>query len=164
VVDGVILNVAPVEHLAELTRAAREAVADAGRDPASLTVTALVHTVFGSDRSAPGLARKSAELVASYGRQRYYRSTLAAAGFEQEAAALEAAHARGDDEAALRAVSDRLLDEVVVSDRLPECVARLRRAGVDVPTLYPYAVAMSWTECFSAAIDAVGTLGSAPGN
>jgi alkanesulfonate monooxygenase SsuD/methylene tetrahydromethanopterin reductase-like flavin-dependent oxidoreductase (luciferase family) len=133
-VDGIILNIAPIEHMAQLAKAAREAVADAGRDPASLTVTGLVHAVFGSDRSAPSLAHKTSELVAHYG-------------------ALEAAHASGDDEAAIRAVSDRLLREIVFSDGLGECVARLRAAGIDVPAFYPYAVELGWRECFAAAIE-----------
>lgn len=69
-----------------------------------------------------------------------YRAIYGAAGFADEMAALEAAFARGDDEAAGRAITDELIDEVLVVGPAARCREQLERftaAGVDTILFAP---------------------------
>ena len=69
-----------------------------------------------------------------------YARHFARAGFAHEVRAIRAAHERGDRPAALAAVSDKMLDAInVVGDQalVADTVTAYRRAGVDVPVIFP---------------------------
>jgi alkanesulfonate monooxygenase SsuD/methylene tetrahydromethanopterin reductase-like flavin-dependent oxidoreductase (luciferase family) len=152
-VDGFLLNFAPVEYAAELVRVAREAAAAAGRDPASLTIAALVHTFVGTDRDTPAALRVASERIArTFARLRFYRTMLRAAGFAAEADAIEALQERG--------VSERLAEAIFPGSGLPAYLDRLAAAGVDVAVLEPYPAELTWPECLEAAIRVPGELAS----
>ncbi|MFM7063349.1 MAG: LLM class F420-dependent oxidoreductase, partial [Actinomycetes bacterium] len=62
------------------------------------------------------------------------------AGFDDEIDALEAAHARGDREAAVAAISDRMVDAIDICGDARTVVAAVeayRAAGVDHPVVMP---------------------------
>jgi len=68
-----------------------------------------------------------------------YNRFISIQGFEDEANAVTAAWGSGDRVAALEAVSDRLLDALVLMGTPEECRARiatLREAGLDTPVLW----------------------------
>ena len=67
---------------------------------------------------------------------------MAEHGFREEAAAIAAAWARGDREAAECAVGDALIDATSVAGTAEQCRERIeayRRSGIDVPILSPFA-------------------------
>lgn len=77
-------------------------------------------------------------LLAPYVAVPAYNRFLAAQGFESEAAAVAEAWGSGDRQGALAAVSDRLVDSLVLmgpAEKCKERVASFREAGLDVPVL-----------------------------
>jgi 5,10-methylenetetrahydromethanopterin reductase len=161
-VDGFMLNFAPVDYAAELVGAAREAAADAGRDPASLTVTALVHAFVGSDAGSPAALRAGAERIArTFARLRFYRTMLRGAGFGAEADAIERAYERGGLDSAAGAVAERLVEAVFAGGGLAAQLERLAAAGVDVAVIEPHPAELTHAECLEAAIRLPGELARA---
>ena len=71
-----------------------------------------------------------------------YNRMMAEHGFPAEAADVAEAWARGDKEAAERAVSDALIDATTASGTPEQCRARLdayRQSGMDLPIISPFA-------------------------
>ena len=89
-------------HLAEGAR-------NAGRDPAQIEVTSLLPTSVGDTRDA-ALAALRPGIAFYCGFFPRYNRMMAEHGFATEAAAIAEAWARGDREAAERAVSDAMID------------------------------------------------------
>jgi alkanesulfonate monooxygenase SsuD/methylene tetrahydromethanopterin reductase-like flavin-dependent oxidoreductase (luciferase family) len=82
---------------------------------------------------------------------------MAEHGFAAEAAAIAAAWADGNREAAERAVSDALIDATSIAGTPQQCRDRVeayRRSGIDVPILSPFARGRGARETFAAAIRA----------
>ncbi|HVQ75566.1 MAG TPA: LLM class flavin-dependent oxidoreductase, partial [Candidatus Binatia bacterium] len=72
-----------------------------------------------------------------------YAKMFRRSGFDAEAEAMAAALTRGDAAGAVAAVSDRMLDEVLLVGPLARCRERLaafREAGIDYPLLAPQPV------------------------
>lgn len=127
--DGVLLNYLPASHVPWTVEQIR-----AG-GPAE--VYAYVHAAVADREQAVELARRD---LFSYAVVDGYARSFARAGFADEIAALQEAHAAGDREAAVAAVSDRMVDaidvigdEATVHATMQEYVAM----GVDVPVLMP---------------------------
>src|SRR5215208_3004949 len=109
--DGVLLNYLPASHVAASVAHVREGEATAGRPEGSTTVYAYVHA---------GVCER--------------------AGFGEEVAAVRKAHAAGDREGAVAAVSDAMVDAIDVmgdADRVGSAVREYVDAGVDAPVLMP---------------------------
>jgi len=73
-----------------------------------------------------------------------YNRLIAEHGFTAEASAIAAAWARGDREAAERAVSDTLIDATSIAGTPRYCRERVeayRRSGIDLPIVRPFAYA-----------------------
>jgi alkanesulfonate monooxygenase SsuD/methylene tetrahydromethanopterin reductase-like flavin-dependent oxidoreductase (luciferase family) len=73
-----------------------------------------------------------------------YAKTFAASGYAPEMAQIASAYAAGDVATAMSALSDALLDDVVLlgsPSRIREGIARLADAGVEWITMGPQAVA-----------------------
>ena len=71
-----------------------------------------------------------------------YNRLIAAHGFAVEAAAIAEAWARGDQPAAVAAVSDTMIDATSIAGTPAECRARLdayRQSGIDLPIISPFA-------------------------
>jgi probable F420-dependent oxidoreductase len=137
VADGVLLNYLPasaVPWCVEQVRAGEDA---AGRDRGSCTVHAYVHVGVCDPEAARPAARKD---LFSYAVVPAYATAFERAGFVEEVAALRAARAAGDRDAAIAAVSDRMCDEIDVcgdAAHVRATVSAYRAAGVDAPVVMP---------------------------
>lgn len=124
VADGVLLTWVPTGHLAEVVRTVRQAAAAAGRDPMSVDVVSRLLTAVTDD---PAVARERlrAELP-FYLASGPYNRFFASMGFADEAAAFTEAFARGDREGSREAISDAMVDGLLVAGDASVC-----RAGID---------------------------------
>ena len=89
---------------------------------------------------------------------------MAEHGFREEAAAIAAAWARGDHEAAECAVGDALIDATSVAGTAEQCRKRIdayRRSGIDLPILSPFARGPDAKARFEATIRACAPSASA---
>jgi probable F420-dependent oxidoreductase len=156
IADGIILTRSTVATAAEIRRHLAEGASRAGRQPSEVTVTSLLPTAIGETRQQaldalrPGLA-----FYAGFFPR--YNRLIAAHGFATEASAIADAWARGDRDAAERAVSDALIDTTSVAGT-PQCcrerVEAYRRSGIDLPILSPFARGPGAKAKFEAAIRA----------
>ncbi len=122
--DGAILSLAPLERIPAIRAMVQSGARAAGRDPADVRIMAFVNTVLRDSREeARPLLRQTLE---GYLRLPYYRRALAPYGYD----------------AAAR-LSDAQVDQLGIAgppDYAPQCIARYRQAGVDVPILAPAGV------------------------
>lgn len=135
--DGVLLNYLPASAVPWCVEQVRAGETAAGRTPGSCEVFAYVH-VGVTDLD---VARRSAQkdlfgyiVVDSYAR------AFTRAGFAGEVEAVRAAHAAGDRDAALAAVSDEMIGAIdVVGDEahVATAVRAYADAGVDHPVIMP---------------------------
>jgi alkanesulfonate monooxygenase SsuD/methylene tetrahydromethanopterin reductase-like flavin-dependent oxidoreductase (luciferase family) len=121
-----------------------------------VTVTSLLPTAVGETRQQafdalrPGLAFYTGFFPR-------YNRMVAEHGFAAEAAAIAAAWAKGDREAAERAVSDALIDATSIAGTPQHCGERVeayRRSGIDLPILSPFARGPGAKATFEGAIRA----------
>lgn len=139
--DGLMLYLCTSDRYERATaRMARGAEA-AKRDPAGVVVSLLIPTFVHAELSA---ARQAArEFLTHYAAMPHYARTFAASGFEAEMDAAKKALTAGDRAGAMAALSDRLLDEVLLVGPPGRCREQLdafRKAGVDWATLGPQRV------------------------
>jgi alkanesulfonate monooxygenase SsuD/methylene tetrahydromethanopterin reductase-like flavin-dependent oxidoreductase (luciferase family) len=148
--DGVLLNYLPATAVPWCVEQVRAGEAAAGREPGSCAVHSYVHVgVCDRERALPN-ARKD---LFSYAVVPSYAAAFERAGFADEIAELRAAHAAGDREAAVRAISDRMADAIDIcgdESTVASAVQAYRDAGVDVPVIMP----LPWDE------DRLGTIRS----
>lgn len=119
-------------------RAATEAGRDAARFPVSLLIPTFIHEHLPTARQA------AREFLVHYARWPHYAKTFAASGYAREMDQVATAYAAGDQATAMSALSDALLDDVLLlgsPSRIREGIARLAEAGVEWITLGPQAVA-----------------------
>ena len=86
-----------------------------------------------------------------------YNRLMAEHGFDGEANDIARAWANGDREAAVRSVSDAMIDATSVAGTPEHCRERLdayRQSGVDLPIISPFARGESAKATFEAAIRA----------
>ena len=127
--DGVLLNYLPASHVPWSVEQVRKG------GPAE--VYAYVHAAIADREDAIELARRD---IFSYAVVDGYARNFARAGFADEIEALQEAHAAGDRDAALAAVSDRRVDAIDVigdEDTVHDTMRAYVDAGVDVPVLMP---------------------------
>lgn len=127
--DGVLLNYLPASHVPWSVEQVRT-----GGDAA---IYAYVHAGICEREEGIELARRD---LFSYAVVDSYAANFARAGFADEVAAIRAAHAAGDREAAVAAVSDRMVDAIDVmgdADTVHATMQAYADAGVDVPVLMP---------------------------
>lgn len=154
--DGVILTRSTLETAATVRRQLADGARLAGRDAGKIAVTSLLPTAVG-DTTAAALARLRPGVALYAGFFPRYNKLMAGHGFAAEAAAIAEAWARGDREAAERAVSDAMIGATSVVGTPEQCRARIeayRRSGVDVPILSPFARGPDARAQFEAAIRA----------
>jgi probable F420-dependent oxidoreductase len=148
--DGVLLNYLPASAVAESVASVREGEAAAGRPEGSTTVYAYVHA--GVCERADGIDAARRDLF-SYAVVDAYARSFERAGFGEEVAAVRKAHAEGDRDAAVAAISDRMVDAIDVmgdADRVGAAVRQYVDAGVEVPVLMP----LPWGKDRMAVVDA----------
>ena len=141
IADGIILTRSTLKTAAEVRRHLAEGAARTGRDPAAITVTSLLPTAVAESREAAlALLRPGLAFYAGFFPR--YNRMMAEHGFATEAAAIAEAWARGDREAAERAVSDAMIDASSVAGTPAECREKIeayRQSGLDLPILSPFA-------------------------
>lgn len=127
--DGVLLNYLPASHVPWSVEQVRK-----GGDA---EIYAYVHAGICEREEGIELARRD---LFSYAVVDSYARNFERAGYEDEVRAIREAHAAGDREAAVAAVSDRMVDEIDVMGDADTVHATMRAyadAGVDVPVLMP---------------------------
>lgn len=135
--DGVLLNYLPATAVPWCVEQVRAGESAAGRPPGSCTVFAYVHVGVCDRDGALDAARRD---LFSYAVVPAYAAAFERAGFSEEVAALRAAHAAGDRDAAIAAISDRMVDQIDIcgdAATVADAVAAYRRAGVQVPVIMP---------------------------
>ena len=137
VADGVLLNYLPASHVAWSIDQVRAGEAAAGREAGSVTTYAYVHAGV-CDRDA-GMASARKDLF-SYAVVDSYARNFARAGYGDAVAEVRAAHAAGDRDAALAAVSEEMVDGIDIMGDAATVQSGMRAyidAGVDHPVLMP---------------------------
>ena len=141
IADGIILTRSALEAGPNIRATVAAGAARAGRDPASVEITSLLPISVAEsrqeafDRMRPGLA-----FYAGFFPR--YNKLIASFGFEEEAAAIAAAWARGDQAAALAATNDAMIDATGIAGTPQECRSRIeayRENGIDLPIISPFA-------------------------
>jgi probable F420-dependent oxidoreductase len=154
IADGIILTRSTLDAAATIRRQLSDAARQAGRDPSAIEVTTLLPTAVADTREAALAAlRPNVALYAGFFPR--YNRLMAEHGFVSEAAEIAAAWARGDREAAERAVSDAMIEATSIAGTPEQCRARIeayRGSGVDTPILSPFARGGDAKARFEAAI------------
>ena len=154
--DGVILTRSTLETAATVRGQLTEGARLAGRDPKAIELTSLLPTAVGETKAA-ALARLRPGVALYAGFFPRYNKLMAGHGFAAEAATIAEAWARGDRDAAERAVTDTMIEATSVVGTPEQCRARIeayRQSGVDVPILSPFARGPDAKVLFEAAIRA----------
>jgi probable F420-dependent oxidoreductase len=141
IADGIILTRSTLATAASVRELLAEGARRAGRDASRVVVASLLPAAIGATRQeALALLRPGLAFYAGFFPR--YNRMMAEHGFAEEAAAIREAWARGDREAAERAVSDALIDATSVAGTPEQCRQRLnayRQSGIDLPILSPFA-------------------------
>ena len=139
--DGLMLYLcAPERYRAAVDRMRRGAIAG-NRDPAEVSVSVLVPAFVDDDLTTARHAAR--EFLVHYAGMGHYAKAFAASGFAAEMAAVRDALAADHRDGAMAALSDRLLDSVLLVGppaRCRERLAALRDAGVTWALLGPQRV------------------------
>ncbi len=148
--DGVLLNYLPASAVPWCVQQVRSGEAAAGRQPGACTVYAYVHVGVCDRAEAVDAARRD---LFSYAVVPAYASAFERAGFGDEMSELRRAHAVGDRDGAVAAISERMVDAIDIcgdAATVTAAVREYRGAGVDVPVIMP----LPWGEDRRAVIDA----------
>jgi alkanesulfonate monooxygenase SsuD/methylene tetrahydromethanopterin reductase-like flavin-dependent oxidoreductase (luciferase family) len=151
VADGIILTRSTLRTATQVRMHLAEGARNAGRVAAQIEVTSLLPASVGDTRDA-ALAVLRPGIAFYCGFFPRYNRMMAAHGFATEAAAIAAAWARGDREAAERAVSDAMIDATSVSGTQDQCRARIEAYRQSI--ISPFARSPDANARFAAAIRA----------
>jgi probable F420-dependent oxidoreductase len=127
--DGVLLNYLPAGQVPWCVEQVRRG--------GNATIYANVHVGVG-DRAAAALQARYD--LFSYAVVDAYARSFTRAGFGQAVQEIRAAHRAGDRTSAIAAVPDEMIDAIdVVGDQalVADTIGTYRRAGVDVPVIFP---------------------------
>ena len=139
--DGVILTRTTLDVGAEARRHIAAGAEAVGRDAGEVDVTALLPVAAADDPADAYDALRPGVAMYTGFFPRYNRMTVEQ-GFGDEAAVIAEAWARGDREAATRAVSDALIDAVCIAGTPEHCrerIAGYHASGIDLPMIAPAA-------------------------
>jgi probable F420-dependent oxidoreductase len=156
IADGIILTRSTVKTGAQVKQQIAEGAARAGRDPAQVAVTSLLPTSVADTRQEAFDAMRPG-LAFYCGFFPRYNKLIAEHGFADEAAAIAAAWAKGEREAAVGLVTDDMVDATGVAGTPEECRAKIdayRESGIDLPIISPFARGPGAKAAFEAAIRA----------
>jgi probable F420-dependent oxidoreductase len=140
--DGVIFFMKTAAGVKQALGWVAEGARAAGRDPGELDCVIRLPVAVDEDEEVLNfMARR---LVTSYAAVDVYNRSLSAQGFEAEASAVGDAWRGGDRDQANAAVTDDMLEQLLIMGDAASCRARLeefRNAGVKTPVLLPFSVA-----------------------
>jgi alkanesulfonate monooxygenase SsuD/methylene tetrahydromethanopterin reductase-like flavin-dependent oxidoreductase (luciferase family) len=140
--DGLMLYLNTPARYRRAVERFRKAASEAGRDAARFPVSLLIPTFM--HEHLPTARQAAREFLVQYARWPHYAKTFAASGYADEMARIATAYAAGELATAMSALSDALLDEVLLlgsPSRIREGIARFAEAGVEWITMGPQAVA-----------------------
>ncbi len=164
VADGVIFFLKTPRGVGQGLEWVAEGARAAGRDPG--TIDCVIRVTAAVDEDPEVLRFVSRRLVTTYAAVGVYNRSLALQGFEEEARAIDEAWTSGDRDGATAAVTDEMLDELLITGSAADCRAKLasfRRAGVKTPVLLPVSVAGDPAERLRRVTDAVEALAPSRG-
>jgi len=137
IADGVWLNFAPLEAIPQIVADIDEGARAAGRERPELLISLI--TCVTSD--VPAVVAKYRSWFKFYLGSASYQKALAWYGYEDEVEQARAALAAGDRDAAMGAVSRRLIDGITAFGSAQACrdvVDAYAKAGVDTIVVIPY--------------------------
>jgi probable F420-dependent oxidoreductase len=141
VADGVIFFMKSAPGVAQALEWVEEGARAAGRDPDSLDRVIRVPVAVGEDDEV--LRFIARRLITTYAAVDVYNRSLAGQGYE-ETERIRQAWEAGDRDAANEAVTDRMIDELMIVGDANACGERIeefRRAGIRTPVVLPISVA-----------------------
>jgi 5,10-methylenetetrahydromethanopterin reductase len=144
VADGVVLNLMSPAQAEQAASIVRTAAAQAGRDPSAVRVTCVVHCCLSGDAAAAAAAAR--QVVPRY----VLHPAVSALFGEGEGIDLSESRARtlaGDRAGAADALPQRVADGFVAHGDAASIAGRVeeyRKAGVDLPVLFPMPVTGGW--------------------
>jgi len=108
VADGIIVNMANPAKVREIVRNVREGAEQAGRDPSKIEYVVKVRCCVNPDREVA--KRRLKEVLTFYNLADHYRDMIAAMGFAEEVARIQAAFREGGFKAAMACVTDEMVN------------------------------------------------------
>ena len=135
--DGVLLNYLPASLVPWCIERVREGEARGGRPPGTCTIHAYVH--LGVVTREEGLTYAKRDLF-SYAVVDAYAKAFTQAGYGDSVVAVREAHAAGDRDAAVEAISDEMVDGIDImgdADGVATAMRAYVQAGVASPVLMP---------------------------
>lgn len=161
IADGVIVNMNGPQDIAAIREHVARGAERAKRDPARLTIAALITTCLDDDTArAREAVRASIPMYLTFDG---YSRHVAALGFGDAVAAVRSAMERGEIAAATRAVPDALVERTAAYGPAERCRAKIeefRQAGVGLPIISARTSGAPWHETYERVI---ATLGAAAG-
>ncbi|HUO63701.1 MAG TPA: LLM class flavin-dependent oxidoreductase, partial [Terriglobales bacterium] len=139
--DGLMLYLCAKERYRRAVERMRRGAETRKRNPADVTVSLLIPTFLHED--VPTARQAAREFLIHYAGMPHYAKAFEASGFAAEMDAVRKGLAAGTPSAAMAALSDRLLDEVLLVGPAARCRDQLeafREAGVEWATLGPQRV------------------------
>jgi probable F420-dependent oxidoreductase len=159
IADGVIFFLKTPEGVARSLELVAEGARSAGRDPASIDCVIRVTVALDEDPDVLGfMARR---LITTYAMVDVYNRSLSDQGFAAEMTEIATAWKAGERDRAAAAVTDELIDRLMIRGDRDACLARIdefRAAGVKTPVLLPVSVAGDPAERLTKVKDAIGAL------
>ena len=139
--DGLMLYLCTRDRYRRAVERMRRGAEAAGRNPAAIAPSLLIPTFVHDD--LPVARQAAREFLVHYASMSQYAKAFEASGFMAEMEGVRKAVEAGAPSAAMSALSDRLLDEVVLvgpAGRCREQLAALKEAGVEWVSLGPQSV------------------------
>jgi 5,10-methylenetetrahydromethanopterin reductase len=137
IADGIQLYLTPLARIPAVREGIAVGASRSGRAASDVEVALAIHVLVSDDLE---FARDKARSVLTYwAGLPSYNASIAAAGFEAEAATIRSSFLAGDQHGMRAAMSNELLDQFAVVGppaRCREQIAAMRETGVDVPILH----------------------------
>ena len=137
--QGALLFLSSLEHCRKASEHVALGARRAGRNPEEVDVATMIPCVVSADKDAArDSMRPSIASIAGYFPR--YRRLMGEAGFVEELEGVRQAWKEGDREGAERLVPTGLIDRIALVGMPDECRQGLqdyRRAGIDLPIVYP---------------------------
>ena len=137
--QGALLFLSSLEHCRKASEHVALGARRAGRNPEEVDVATMIPCVVSADKDAArDSIRPSIASIAGYFPR--YRRLMGEAGFVEELEGVRQAWKEGDREGAERLVPTGLIDRIALVGMPDECRQGLqdyRRAGIDLPIVYP---------------------------
>lgn len=156
--DGVLLTWVPLPAVPQVVSEIRMGAQEAGRDPQSVDIAMYLRTCVTDDPAAAleWLRRD----ITGYAVADVYRRVFRRFGFAAEMTAMQAAWQSGDRAAALRHISDAMVQQLGVIGTATDCQAKIQRfveAGIPLPIILPFTPQASPAPSYLQTIEAFTT-------